>query len=84
MLSFCSLHVSNTDMPAFGLIQIHEQCQLSDAELVSCMMAHAAGALSIDAQRIIQPAGGNTPVAYATSDTVMSSGKNKDRKHAHS
>ena len=55
------------------MIQIREQCQLSDAELVSCMTAHAAGALSIDAQRIIQPAGGNTPVAYATSDTVTSS-----------
>ncbi len=37
------------------------------------MMAHVTGALSIVAQRIIQVAGGNTPVAWAISNTVMNS-----------
>ena len=49
------------------------QHQLSDAEFVSCMMAHVTGALSIVAQRIIQVAGGNTPVAWPTSNTVIHS-----------
>ena len=37
------------------------------------MMAHVTGALSIVAQRIIQVAGGNTPVAWAIPNTVMNS-----------